>query len=112
MRLALFAASLVALVACGKDDTSGGTGTPAPTGTEMATCADFCALYTTTCTDALSEFADEADCNTQCGSWEMGTPGDQARNTLECRWYHLNAASSDAATHCPHAGPSGGGVCV
>ena len=79
---------------------------------DMATCAGFCSLYTTTCTDALAEYTDEADCNTQCGTWDMGAIGDQAGNTLECRWYHLNAAASDAATHCPHTGPSGGGVCI
>jgi hypothetical protein len=33
-------------------------------------------------------------------------------NTLGCRIYHGGApAVMDAATHCPHAGPSGAGVC-
>lgn len=33
-------------------------------------------------------------------------------NTLACRTYHLGSAGDDAATHSPHAGEDGGGICV
>ncbi len=42
----------------------------------------------------------------------MGTKGDTDGNTLACRIYHGNApAAGDPATHCVHAGPTGGNVC-
>jgi len=40
------------------------------------------------------------------------TPAPSA-NTLDCRYYHATAAILYSPTvHCPHAGVSGGGVCV
>merc|ERR1712054_444340 len=33
-------------------------------------------------------------------------------NTQACRVKHLELAQSDAATHCPHASPNGGGECI
>jgi len=38
--------------------------------------------------------------------WPVGATGG---NSLSCRIYR--AALSDPATHGPHAGPTGGGVC-
>lgn len=40
-----------------------------------------------------------------------GMDTDTSGNTLGCRQYHTGAAAGDAVTHCPHAGPSGGGAC-
>ncbi len=41
-----------------------------------------------------------------------GTDGTTSGNSQACRVYHLGAAQTDAATHCPHASADGGGVCV
>jgi len=50
-------------------------------------------------------------CMTACSAFPLGTDADTAGNTVGCRAYHAGAASSAAATHCPHAGPTGGGMC-
>jgi hypothetical protein len=44
-------------------------------------------------------------------SWSIGTAGATSGNSIACRTYHAGAAAGDPATHCPHAGPTGGGVC-
>jgi len=43
-----------------------------------------------------------------------GSQGDTSGNTVQCRIYHAGVAgnpSTNAVTHCPHAGPNGAGVC-
>ncbi len=117
-----FVGALLVLGACGDTTdattsdsaaTTDGT-TPATTdGTtcaaEATTCADFCTDAMATC---VGTYADQATCETDCAMWEVGCSGETGGNTLGCRVYHLGAAASDAATHCPHAGPDGGGVCI
>lgn len=76
------------------------------------TCADYCTDYFANCTKDLNLYADEADCAAQCAAWYPGTLADTVGDTVGCRLYHSGAAMADAATHCPHAGPGGGGVCV
>jgi len=54
---------------------------------------------------------------THCNGFSTaGYPGDAAGNTVQCRIYHAGVAGLDITTnagvHCPHAGPTGGGVCV
>lgn len=132
----------MALVACGDDTTgtggsaaggnagtggaastggNAGTGGAASTGGNAgtggaaagATCADFCADFFATCADFPDPtWADAAACETDCATWTQGTPGDTSGDTLECRAYHVGAAATDAATHCPHAASDGGGVCI
>ncbi len=77
------------------------------------TCADYCTLVTTNCTAANAQYADMAECMTQCttAAIPVGTAGMMAGNTLGCRVYHGGVAATDPATHCPHAGLSGAGVC-
>jgi hypothetical protein len=53
------------------------------------------------------------DCMTDAAAIPTdGTPGATGGNSIQCRMYHLGAALLDAATHCPHGAPDGGGVCV
>ena len=83
---------------------------PAPT------CADYCAAVTTSCTGDDAQYASEAACLTYCQGWAnlpAGTTADTSGNTLGCRIYHAGVAATPgmAATHCPHAGPTGGDVC-
>lgn len=96
--------------------TSGATDDP--TGGAAPTCADYCTAVTTNCTTAntFGQYFDGTDagvaaCTKACESFPAGTAADMAGNTLGCRAYHAGAAAGDAATHCVHAGPSGGGVC-
>lgn len=77
-------------------------------------CAGYCTQIMTNCTGANAQYVDNADCVAQCGAlnWPSGTPGATDGNTIACRIYHGGApAVSAPAEHCPHAGPSGGGVC-
>ena len=74
-------------------------------------CPAFCAGIMLTCTGPNEQWASAADCEVDCGTWPLGTEGDTTGNSLACRGYHLSVAMTDPATHCPHAGPTGGGVC-
>ena len=93
-------------------DATGGMGMG---GYDTSTCESYCTANIAACSGANVQWADAADaqasCENFCAQWEDGTPGDMQGNTRECRSYHTTAAESDAATHCPHAGPYGGAVC-
>jgi len=106
------------VVACGDgDDGDAGTDTNVTdTGTVVITqnCAGYCTQTMANCADANAQYDDEADCLAFCNAagWPAGTPGEAGGNTLACRIYHGgDPASGDPVMHCPHAGPSGGGVC-
>ena len=77
-------------------------------------CEEYCSTYLTNCS-GVSEYADMTACLDYCedvAMWELGTEGATSGNTVACRTYHGGApAAGDPTTHCPHAGPSGGGVC-
>lgn len=77
------------------------------------TCDAYCTAYLKNCTGDQNAYADMADCMDQCSHWYPGTMADTGGDTVGCRLYHGGApAMSDPVTHCPHAGPGGGGVCV
>lgn len=86
---------------------SGGTGG----GMSSLSCADYCGTIQTNCKDANQQYTDEASCMAVCATFPIGTEADKDGNTLGCRTYHAGAAASGAGTHCPHAGPLGGGAC-
>lgn len=76
-------------------------------------CADYCSAYLANCTDKLNAYKDEADCLDQCSHFYPGVKDAVDGDSVGCREYHAgNPALSDPDTHCPHAGPGGGGVCV
>jgi len=95
----------------------GGGGTP--------TCAAYCTAIMANCTggdgssgssgpDATKthqQYTSKDNCMAACLAFPVGTINDESGNTLGCRLYHAGAAKADADTHCPHAGPSGDGVC-
>jgi hypothetical protein len=98
---------------------TGGTAGAATGGTAGAagasaglSCTAYCATIATNCTGANEQYDNENECVTECASWPVGTPIDQAGDTLGCHNYHAGAAAADPGLHCPHAGPTGGGVCV
>lgn len=100
-------------------DPTGDDTTTTPTGGEALSCADYCSTVTTNCKLADAQYFDKADgvdngmtsCMAVCAGFPEGTAADTAMNTLGCRTYHAGAAAMDSATHCPHAGPGGAGVC-
>lgn len=110
------------LWACGNDDTSqpppkdGGTDGTVQTdsGTdsgdnEAVSCANYCTKVMARCTGPNAQYADQAECERMCAKLPLGSAGDTQGNTVACRQYHAGNTPSD--THCPHAGPYGGGVC-
>lgn len=77
-------------------------------------CTTYCTEVTMNCTGDLAQYNNMAECMSYCTAamWPAGTPGAMAGNTLACRIYHGGApAMASAATHCIHAGPTGGAVC-
>ena len=75
-------------------------------------CETYCTLAETNCADDNAIDFGEEGCLATCETWPAGEAGDTNGNTAQCRIYHADAAAEDAALHCPHAGPDGGGVCV
>lgn len=79
-------------------------------------CTYYCASITAACTGTNQQYLDNATCMTMCTS---GIPNDAGAgatsgDSLACRMYHVSVAatdSSNAAIHCPHAGPYGYGQC-
>lgn len=74
-------------------------------------CAEFCTTVATNCAGSDRVYSDEAECRTECEAFACGMRGETTGDTRACRLYHAGAAAADPRTHCPHAGPSGGGVC-
>ncbi|MCA9713595.1 MAG: hypothetical protein KC468_02760, partial [Myxococcales bacterium] len=75
-------------------------------------CQSYCELYLSACAD-LSEYDNMDSCMANCWQWPEGDPGDIDVDSLQCRYYHATVAQDvDPIVHCPHAGPSGSGVCV
>jgi hypothetical protein len=81
---------------------SGGqdTGTGDTAAAETHTCAQLCTLYFTNCSTYQTRFADESACEAACPTTQ-GTPGDDAGNSIECRYYHASQAAND--DHCDEA---------
>ena len=76
-------------------------------------CGSYCDIYFQNCTDKNDVYeGDAAACMSACVDWYAGSADDVDGDTIGCRTYHAGAALGDAELHCPHASPSGGGVCV
>lgn len=82
---------------------TGGTG-----GTAAATCEDYCTENLANCKDANAQWPSKESCLAACATFPAGKTGDTSGDSLGCRVYHTGAAATDAATHCHHAGPTGG----
>jgi hypothetical protein len=73
-------------------------------------CDAYCKLAWAQCMGKMPPFTSEADCKTKCpedkfSATAAGGELDQAKGTLNCMQYHLQAAYQSAAasgTHCPH----------
>lgn len=75
-------------------------------------CAGFCSIAVATCGDAGFDGGCTADCaNFAFDGGPYGTTYEPTSgDSLSCRYYHLRAAQTAAATHCPHIAtvPNGG----
>lgn len=94
--------------------TDGPTDAPADVPSGNPLCTTYCSQVTTNCTGANAQYANMAECLTYCNAarWPAGDPGAMAGNSLNCRIYHGGSpAMMDPGMHCPHAGPTGAGVC-
>lgn len=83
----------------------------ADAGPTAPTCASYCATVMANCTGANKQYPNEAACLGSCSALPQGATGATSGNSLSCRAYHASAAPTDAALHCPHAGPAGDGAC-
>jgi hypothetical protein len=72
-------------------------------------CDNYCDLMGAACP---AEYADNAACQTACGAFAAGTPGDTTGDTMQCRLYHASVAVGEPVTHCPHAKQKPDSVCV
>lgn len=100
-------------------------GSDAGGGTAAPSCSEYCTAIMKNCTggdgstgsggpDAAKthqQYVSIDNCTAACTAFPVGKRTDTGGNTLGCRLYHANAAASNAALHCPHAGPGGDGVC-
>ena len=88
------------------------TTTTTSTGTGMMAvldCPSYCAAVDANCKGAMAQYPSTASCLAYCAALPPGKLGDTDGNSLGCRLYHGGApAVADAATHCAHAGPTGG----
>jgi hypothetical protein len=102
----------------GGDEDAGGGGEdagPVDGGGGGGSCATYCTQLMTNCTGDNAQYGSEAECLAYCASsgWPEGDVGATSGNSIQCRIYHggAPATGTGAAEHCPHAGPTGGGVC-
>jgi len=91
--------------------------------TGAGTCGDYCQNYCDDmayyCTGSNAQFKTTSDCMTACYKYPrtynstLQAPVTSG-NSYECRKYHVmfGALTMDPTTHCPHAGPTGGGTCT
>jgi len=78
----------------------------------LTLCEQYCILANLNCVDGNAIDFGPQPCLDQCGTWPEGKPGDKDGDSVQCRLYHLGLASTDPQTHCSHASPDGGGICV
>jgi hypothetical protein len=80
---------------------------PGGNGTCGSNCEAYCVVLEQVCGARFDgEFVGRADCNSQCGDL-----ADEVRfsasidsgDSIQCRLWHLSAASVDPSTHCGHA---------
>lgn len=123
MRRVSLAYLCLLLWACGDD--GGNTKMDAAVGSEDAAidaavdasaltldCASYCTAILEVCQGADEQYESQMNCLATCTKFAtVGAVTDTTGNTIGCRVYHTELARTDPTTHCPHAGPTGGGSC-
>ncbi|AEO67533.1 uncharacterized protein THITE_2144873 [Thermothielavioides terrestris NRRL 8126] len=73
----------------------------------------LCEAHSAHCTGADQQYADATSCyNYLTTQVRLGQVYELGRNTLWCRLMHAEMLQYRPSVHCPHVGPSGGGMCV
>ena len=103
-----------ARVALTEPVTDGGVGDSS--GKASPACVSYCADIEKICVGELRQFADDAACQKACAGYPTNGAANAMRgNSLQCRVNHIQVnilqKHQPPATHCPHAGPTGGGAC-
>jgi hypothetical protein len=78
---------------------------------DAPTCKEYCKLELAACDGVNAQYESEQQCLDVCAALDPGNNADTTGNTVGCRRYHSFNATLGAATHCPHAGPTGDGHC-
>jgi hypothetical protein len=94
----------------GSTTSTGGSATGGSGGGQAQTCANYCNLQDANCTVDDDQYGGPGQdwCLATCALWPVGTPADTTGNTLGCRIYHTDTASTVGVQHCSHGGPHGG----
>lgn len=76
-------------------------------------CDVYCDFLDDNCMGANAQYASRGACDTACAALTVTTSvAPEVGDSVQCRSYHASfPAQMSPATHCPHAGQSGGGVC-
>jgi hypothetical protein len=76
-------------------------------------CEDYCHIVGSACTGDNKVYENEAQCLAVCKALDPGDVADyEGLDTVGCRKSHAyNALIIETKTHCPHAGPTGAGIC-
>ncbi|KAH7153721.1 hypothetical protein DER46DRAFT_663417 [Fusarium sp. MPI-SDFR-AT-0072] len=73
----------------------------------------ICQVHDKYCTVTNRQYGDNTECmNFLTGGIRFGQDYELGRNTLLCRSVHQQMVQYRPDVHCPHIGPSGGGMCV
>ncbi|KAF8866304.1 hypothetical protein BDZ45DRAFT_735581 [Acephala macrosclerotiorum] len=91
------------------------TTTPAATMSALTSglAASICATSTEYCTGTNLQYANSTACYEYLTSdVRFGEAYEAGRNTLLCRMVHQNMVPYRPDVHCPHIGPTGGGMCT
>jgi hypothetical protein len=76
-------------------------------------CESYCETIQSACTGNFSQYDTLEECLSMCDDMPPGALDDASGDSVGCRLYHAQNAMKQARpeVHCPHAGPTGGGVC-
>jgi len=91
--------------------------TPTSESADAKVCTSYCNTIGVCTAAPVQQYPSTSQCNSYCLQgivYEQPSTNPSLSDTLTCRNYHAGLAAAPNAsltTHCPHAGPSGGGVC-
>lgn len=76
-------------------------------------CDVYCDFLDSNCVGGNAQYASRGACDTACAALTVTTSvAPEGGDSVQCRSYHASfPAQADPATHCSHAGQTGGGVC-
>jgi len=70
-----------------------------------------CSRHMLYCTGPNQQYDTYDDCIAFMESLPFGAPDENEWSSTQCRWWHAYLSKLRPNFHCPHVGPTGGGVC-